>query len=124
MNYSDKLKDPRWQRKRLEILNRDNFSCSECEDASTQLQIHHKKYYGEPWEADNSDLITLCEHCHKCYEMMKRVDFTVMKIVNSGAFKLIKTDAGIIIYDKSFKNTLSILIDSESLNKLNSLLNG
>ena len=26
MSYSDKLKDPRWQRKRLEIFERDNWT--------------------------------------------------------------------------------------------------
>jgi len=35
LTYSEKLKDPRWQKKRLEILSRDNFTC---ETANKQVQ--------------------------------------------------------------------------------------
>ena len=40
MGYSEKLKDPRWQKKRLEILERDNFRCQYCGDknAGTKQQ--------------------------------------------------------------------------------------
>lgn len=31
-DYSQKLLDPRWQRKRLEILQRDDFTCQVCSD--------------------------------------------------------------------------------------------
>jgi len=66
MNYSEKLKDPRWQKKRLEILERDNFTCKLCGDTKTTLHVHHKKYFKDkdPWDINNKYLITLCEHCH------------------------------------------------------------
>lgn len=64
MNYSDKLKDPRWQRRRLEIMKRDNFSCVNCGDKETQLQIHHLEYSSNPWDIEDDKLITLCEPCH------------------------------------------------------------
>lgn len=64
MTYSEKLTDPRWQRKRLEILNRDNFSCQLCGSDKYTLHVHHKSYNGDPWETANSELITLCEDCH------------------------------------------------------------
>lgn len=64
-NYSEKLKDPRWQKKRLEILDRDDFTCQECGDKKTTLNIHHLKYSKNPWDVDNSFLITLCEGCHE-----------------------------------------------------------
>jgi len=66
MKYSDKLKDPRWQKKRLEILSRDEFTCQHCGSKENTLHIHHT-YYGkglEPWEAEDRWLITLCEFCH------------------------------------------------------------
>ena len=44
MKYIDKLKNPKWQKKRLEILNRDEFKCCYCNDTETELQIHHLKY--------------------------------------------------------------------------------
>lgn len=63
--YSSKLKSPEWQKRRLEILSRDNFTCQLCTDATTELQVHHKKYNGEPHESPSEDLITLCKHCHE-----------------------------------------------------------
>ncbi len=64
MTYSEKLKNPKWQRKRLEILERDDFKCVYCNDQETELQIHHLKYTEQPWKSPNKDLITLCKHCH------------------------------------------------------------
>lgn len=64
MTYSQKLKDPRWQKKRLEILNRDEFTCQNCGDAKTELHVNHIEYKGEPWQQSNEKLITLCKHCH------------------------------------------------------------
>jgi len=71
MNYSEKLKDPRWQKKRLEILNRDEFRCKLCGDEKTTLHVHHKIYeYGnDPWNYDNSLLVTLCADCHETEEI-------------------------------------------------------
>lgn len=65
MTYSEKLKDPRWQRKRLEILNRDNWKCTNCGNDKLNLHVHHEKYFGEPWEIDNSKLKTICHKCHE-----------------------------------------------------------
>jgi len=39
--YRRKLADPRWQKKRLEILERDGFECNSCGDSSTELHVHH-----------------------------------------------------------------------------------
>lgn len=67
MTYSEKLKDPRWQKKRLEILNRDNFECKHCGSKEKTLHVHHT-YYGrnlDPWEAENKWLVTLCFECHE-----------------------------------------------------------
>jgi hypothetical protein len=66
-SYSDKLKDPRWQKKRLEILQRDNWACVSCGSEDVTLHVHHKVYEKnqEPWDIDSSLLITLCEDCHE-----------------------------------------------------------
>lgn len=73
MTYSEKLKDPRWQRKRLEILNRDGFTCCHCGDTESTLNIHHHYYEKKkmPWDYPDGALITLCEHCHKSAEAKK-----------------------------------------------------
>lgn len=69
--YKEKLLDPRWQRCRLEILNRDNFRCRYCNDDKTELHVHHLKYQGEPWEGDLQNKITVCKTCHSVVEFIK-----------------------------------------------------
>ena len=79
-NYSDLLKDPRWQKKRLHIMERDEFTCQCCFDDKNTLNVHHKYYIAnrKPWEYPDELLITLCENCHKCEEDAKSIisDFT------------------------------------------------
>jgi hypothetical protein len=65
MKYSEKLRDPRWQKKRLKIMERDGFTCLCCGDSKSTLNVHHKQYSGNPWEADDEALETLCEPCHE-----------------------------------------------------------
>jgi 5-methylcytosine-specific restriction endonuclease McrA len=74
MTYSEKLRDPRWQKKRLEILNRDDFTCTICGDSKSTLHVHHKAYIGDPWEADNEKLSTVCENCHYVIEKVSDFD--------------------------------------------------
>jgi hypothetical protein len=66
ITYAEKLKDPRWQKKRLEIFQRDKFRCMECLSDEKSLQVHHIAYKGkDPWDTPNKFLITYCEGCHK-----------------------------------------------------------
>lgn len=64
--YQSKLKDPRWQRKRLEILQRDDFTCQHCYSSTKTLHVHHRLYLKnkDPWESPAYNLVTLCEDCH------------------------------------------------------------
>jgi formate-dependent nitrite reductase cytochrome c552 subunit len=70
--YSEKLQHPLWQQRRMTILNRDQFTCQKCGDKETNLHVHHKKYSGEPWEAPDNDLETLCKDCHKVITVINR----------------------------------------------------
>jgi hypothetical protein len=65
-NYSEKLKDPRWQKLRLEIFERDNWTCQVCCLTTKTLAVHHSYYIAgcEPWDYPVQSLITLCEDCH------------------------------------------------------------
>ncbi len=67
MTYAEKLKDPRWQRKRLDILNRDDFTCRICNDTKSTLHVHHEKYFKntEPWDYHDDNFKTLCNTCHE-----------------------------------------------------------
>lgn len=73
--YSIKLKDPRWQKKRLEIFERDNWTCQYCGDKNNTLNVHHKDYDDniEPWDYPDEWLITLCDECHEG-ELNDRLD--------------------------------------------------
>lgn len=87
MTYSDKLKHPKWQKKRLEILQRDNFTCTLCGDIETTLNVHHEQYKGEPWDVPNELLKTVCEHCHEIiHELSDREIVKVHKIKNPKFF--------------------------------------
>jgi len=67
VTYSEKLRDPRWQKKRLEILNRDDFTCIQCGDKESTLHVHHFIYiYGrDPWDYPDVNFIVLCKTCHE-----------------------------------------------------------
>ena len=66
-DYLEALANPQWQKKRLEIMQRDNFTCQFCGCKDRTLHIHHKVYEKgkKPWEYDNKDLICICEKCHE-----------------------------------------------------------
>ena len=69
MTYSEKLRDRRWQKKRLEVFARDNWTCQRegCKSSEySPLAVHHKCYNPgcEPWQYDPVDLITYCDECH------------------------------------------------------------
>lgn len=70
--YGQKLRDPRWQKMRLTILQRDDFTCRFCGDKETELHVHHEEYSGDPWEADESKMKTVCKVCHKVIEDFKK----------------------------------------------------
>ena len=72
MTYSDKLKDPRWQKKRLKILERDGWKCVVCTNDKNTLHVHHLRYQGNPWDCPDKYLITLCERCHGSEESIGR----------------------------------------------------
>lgn len=67
MTYSEKLKDPKWQRLRLLIFERDKWTCQSCGRTDLPLNIHHIKYISgkDPWEYEEHFLITYCEVCHE-----------------------------------------------------------
>lgn len=102
MTYAEKLKDPRWQKKRLEILQRDSFTCQLCSDTTTELHIHHKEYdFGlEPWEYEDSVLVALCKHCHHIEGKPGERDIKNLRIE-----KLRINDRLLIIFVLSYSHT-------------------
>lgn len=89
LTYSEKLKDPRWQKMRLQVLERDEWTCRFCGDKTKTLHVHHFCYAksGNPWDVEDHALITLCEDCHhlesiKLPEVIQDVLFVVGTAAN------------------------------------------
>ncbi len=59
MTYQEQLRDPRWQRRRLQILNAADFKCEDCE-------AHHCCYIRGlmAWEYGIELLMCVCDSCH------------------------------------------------------------
>lgn len=66
MTYPEKLRHPLWQRKRLEVLDRHDFTCRGCGDREKTLHVHHQYYAAKrmPWEYPDWAYLVLCEDCH------------------------------------------------------------
>ena len=107
--YSKLLRDPRWQKKRLEILHRDDFVCQKCHSNNKELHIHHKYYIKNllPWEYADESLIAYCKDCHES-EREQGSNFT-------DCFNLIRThlDSDDIYFLQEF--ILRVLDNKETL---------
>ena len=67
MTFAQHLKDPRWQRKRLEVFQRDNFRCVICAKEDREIHCHHIIYERDRklWDYPLAMFQTLCSTCHK-----------------------------------------------------------
>jgi len=108
-NYAQKLQDPRWQRKRLEVLQKANWKCDVCGDDREELNVHHAYYnhLREPWEYD--DLQCLCKTCHTIKHLPKeKMMFHAKQIV---------TEHVVITHRKEFchnlRNTLKAFVECD-----------
>lgn len=110
MTYKEQLLDPRWQKKRLEIFNRDKFTCQFCSDTDSTLHIHHtyydKTYKTLAWEYPNHSLKTLCSDCHKA--ITKHIEeygndegFATFKVKKEGQSKLFVYTKGMLRFNIS-----------------------
>lgn len=86
-NYSEKLRNPKWQKRRLEILNRDHFTCRLCGDKERTLHVHHIRYDrgADPWDYPDNTLVTVCEACHEELSISKFGDFIEQSLIVGGA---------------------------------------
>jgi hypothetical protein len=109
LSYKEKLMDPRWQRMRLEVMQRDGFACLCCGDSQSTLNIHHKSYKNNPWESCIDDLETLCEECHKYRTEL------------NNKFQSLDTFIALTFMDKIIKMKTSDLIKTNYLLNLNLL---
>ena len=66
--WSSAFRDSRWQKKRLEIMERDGWACRSCgaSGEGVTLNVHHAYYESNkaPWQYPDDTLLTWCEECH------------------------------------------------------------
>lgn len=118
--YYEKLKDPQWQKKRLEVMQANDFCCEVCGDNEATLNVHHKEYFKghEPWEYEINQLACLCESCHEC----QHDEFDLLKWVCSYALldgplnreELAFLLAGYMNIDYEGVLSISCLVDNDS----------
>lgn len=85
--YAKKLMDPRWQKMRLEVFERDLFTCQMCGDEKSTLNVHHRYYVfpKDPWDYPLTALVTLCQPCHEVEsETIKEYCSDLLLILKSG----------------------------------------
>lgn len=91
MFTKDQWLDPRWQKKRLEIMDRDNWECVDCGRNEETLNVHHLLYFDDienPWEYENGHLLTLCKDCHKdAHECRMYIPTEMYDFITSDFFK-------------------------------------
>lgn len=82
MTYAEQLRHPKWQRRRLEIMGRDEFRCTKCLADDKTLNVHHKLYRkgAAPWEYSDEELVTLCEDCHQAEHWERIDDVTLARV--------------------------------------------
>ena len=66
-SFFDKYKHPKWQKRRLEIMELYAFTCGICSSKEKTLNVHHLYYVKDrdPWEYGDDELMCLCQDCHQ-----------------------------------------------------------
>ena len=85
LTYQQQLLDPRWQKKRLEIMSRDHWRCRDCGNWQKQLTVHHCIYIRTCylWECPEELMLTLCWPCHKTRQQMEEsIHVSLAKILS------------------------------------------
>lgn len=74
-SYWEQLRDPRWQRKRLEVMRKADFACQACGCKDKTLNTHHTYYQkgAAPWEYEDHTLRCWCEDCHGRWHEWKQI---------------------------------------------------
>lgn len=73
--YRELLQHPKWQEKRLRVLERAGFACEDCGSDEKTLHVHHAYYErGQaPWEYPDESLSALCGDCHRKAQVQEQV---------------------------------------------------
>lgn len=110
--YAQKLKDPRWQERRRQILERDESTCQLCGTTDGTLNVHHAHYITgrEPWEYEDEYLKTLCEPCHlKWHDAQNRLLMAASCLIGHEQFE------ELVGFAKAFAGSFANSLDPPSI---------
>ena len=121
-DYSNKLKDPRWQDLREKVLKRDEYKCRFCNNRPDSLDIHHIEYikdlrgnYRDPWLYPIYYFVSLCRDCHDVANTGQ--GFNSQLLSAASIFLEIKNE-----YFLSLSNELRLFIEARGANGLYEML--
>ena len=83
--YAEKLKDQRWQKRRLYLLEAANWTCQgPCQNqkSNPNLSVHHRLYLRntDPWDYEDWAYQVLCDECHEAAQsQMEEVAIALAK---------------------------------------------
>lgn len=103
--YAEKLRDPRWQRRRLEVMGNADFACEACGAIHLTLNVHHTLYRkgADPWEYSDEELRCLCEGCHGIEHEIRDVISLNMSFMSLDQLQRLRGySAGILVASGSF----------------------
>lgn len=110
---TEQYQHPHWQKKRLEIFDRDGWKCTVCGATFKPLHVHHIYYCKDLhiWEYDNDSLKTLCSQCHK------NLHQDMMKLAGHIAFEILAghIDATDFIMSKQKQNVTNNKLKQASI---------
>lgn len=103
-SYAELLKDPRWQKRRLQILEAHNWRCEDCGRGDKTLEVHHchyiKAFRQEPWRYEGDLLMCLCSDCHEFrQEREEAMHVHLAQVMRSVPIKELEERAWDTIYD-------------------------
>lgn len=131
LSYNEQIKSPHWQKRRLQILQRDNFTCQICGSTEKTLHVHHLCYRKDAkiWDYPDNTLITLCEDCHRMeHEMQSENDYSVTNLIHdlliSGFTNFELVSILYKIAHESFANNNQLIIDDLLNRKITIMLDG
>ncbi len=114
-SYSEKLKDPRWQKRRLKVLEKHRWTCEDCGGTASTLEVHHCYYITgrQPWEYDDDLLMCLCSCCHQQRQTWERsahvqlaIVLRVMPVAEVKSESILQIERWLKIRDRLFREGL------------------
>lgn len=106
IEFKDQYKHPKWQKKRLEVLERDKYTCLDCGATDKQLHVHHGYYKKNTmlWEYTDTSLWTLCSECHEVWDHNKNGIHGLIALLHLGDAELIISLLSNIVTLQNSKN--------------------